>query len=90
MKKWISASLVAFSLVAIAGSAFADPPSPPPEAFTACANAKSGDACTVQLRDRSVDGTCKESRSDSSKLFCLPKDMPPPPHAMPPLPTPPL
>jgi hypothetical protein len=49
---------------------------PPEEAFTACASAKEGDACTVTFGDRAIAGTC-EPFGDRG-LACRP-DGPPPP-----------
>jgi len=81
----------AFALVGLAGTplpaAADDPPPPPPghkghrappeEAFTACANLAEEAACTVQLHDRSIEGTCKKAPDE--RLFCHPTHMPPPP-----------
>lgn len=49
------------------------PPGPPPEAFDACAESAEGDACSVELRDHTVEGTCQMDRSDDSLLVCVPE-----------------
>lgn len=57
------------------------PPGPPPEAIAACAGKAAGDACTVELPDRQIEGTCTappEGAPDDT-LFCLPEGAPPPP-----------
>ena len=51
-----------------------EPPAPPPEAVSACANLNEGDACTVQLDDRSLQGVCS-SKQDGA-LFCRPEHPP--------------
>ena len=90
MKKVISMIVLMAASLGMAAVAFADsdrPHGPPPEAFSACADSKEGDACTVKLRDRSLDGKC-QMFSEDKKLFCMPNDMPPPPSGTP-LPLPP-
>lgn len=62
----------------LAGSAAASPPTPPPEAFTACEGKARGDACTVQLRDRAINGVC-DAPPGESRLACRPDGPPPPP-----------
>lgn len=52
------------------------PMGPPPEALEACADLEVGDACTVELHDRSITGTCREGRGDDEGLVCMP-DRPP-------------
>ncbi len=82
MKNWVSILVLVGPSLSIAAIAEADdsrPHGPPPEAFTACASAKEGDTCSVQFGDKTLDGKCVASRDDSSKLFCMPNDMPPPP-----------
>jgi hypothetical protein len=73
--------LIPLGLVAVVSSARASvsapPPGPPAEAFSACEGKASGDACTVQLRDRAVSGTC-DTPPGESRLACRPNDMPPP------------
>jgi hypothetical protein len=49
-------------------------PGPPAAAIEACQGKNEGDACTVQLPDRSLSGVC---RTDDDKLVCWP-DRPPP------------
>jgi hypothetical protein len=79
-----SLALLPVALVlAIAGSspARADgPPSPPPEAYAACASKADGDACTVQIHDQQIQGTCAPDR-EGKGLFCRPDHMPCPPPA---------
>jgi hypothetical protein len=53
------------------------PREPPPFAFEACADKQEGATCTVELPDRTLEGTCVVSRDD--RLFCMPDNMPPPP-----------
>lgn len=70
-------------LLGITAGALASPPpdgarpEPPPFAFEACASKAEGDPCTVQFHDQTKQGTCR-AHSDK-RLFCMPKDMPPPP-----------
>ncbi len=75
-----SAALMA--LVGLAPVASADPPQPPKEAFTACANLKAGDACTVTFGPNTIDGTC--AATPDNQLACRPDGPPPgPPKADP-------
>ena len=80
-------SVTAFLLAAaLPFAAFADrgnerrppPRKPPPEAFAACVKAKQGDACSVKLPDRTVEGTC-ELLPEQTDLACRPNHPPPPP-----------
>lgn len=48
---------------------------PPAEAFTACASLKAGDACTVTLGDKTIEGLCRTGPDGQGKLACAPKDM---------------
>jgi hypothetical protein len=50
---------------------------PPPEAVEACRERAPGDACTVTLRDHTVDGVCREAPDGEGPLACVP-DRPPP------------
>lgn len=50
---------------------------PPPEAVSACANLRAGDACSFSFGAGAVDGACRAG-PDSAPLACAPKDMPPP------------
>jgi hypothetical protein len=52
------------------------PQGPPPEAFDACDGADEGDACSVEMPDRTVTGVCREARGDEDGLVCVP-DRPP-------------
>jgi hypothetical protein len=51
------------------------PPTPPDEAFSACANAKQGDGCTVSFGGHEITGTCTPFPGHG--LACRP-DQPPP------------
>ena len=90
--KYVIASLFA---AAIPFAAFADRPAhphpprkPPQEALDACAKAKQGDACSVKLRDRTIEGTC-EAFPELTVLACRPAKPPgPPPDGEPPPPPP--
>lgn len=55
------------------------PPGPPQEAIDACKDKDQGDACTVNIRGNSIEGTCRESPDDSGSLICFPAHMPAPP-----------
>jgi hypothetical protein len=55
-----------------------EPPQLPPEAYAACDSKQEGDACSVQIRDREIQGTCTSGDS-TGKLFCR-LSGPPPPH----------
>jgi len=55
------------------------PPAPPPEAYSACNGHSEGDACTVQFRDKTLDGTCRKLPNDETALICVPAHMPQPP-----------
>jgi hypothetical protein len=48
------------------------PPGPPPEAYDACEDADEGDACSVEVHDHTVTGTCLKDRRDDSLLVCVP------------------
>jgi hypothetical protein len=66
-------------LTSTTGKASAEGPPPlPPEAYAACDSKREGDACSVQIRDREIQGTCT-SGDTTGKLFCRPSG-PPPPH----------
>lgn len=54
---------------------------PPREALEACEGKAAGDACTVVLPDREIDGTCTAppEGAPDHRLFCLPEGAPPPP-----------
>ena len=79
--------LVLGSLIALAlpfAAAYADGPRhrPPQAAFDACAKAKAGDACSMKLRDHTLEGVCRPAR-ESSALVCRPdRPMGPPPAAI--------
>jgi hypothetical protein len=89
------ASVIGFGVLALATSlASADPPphggppgggrrGPPQAAFDACANRSQGAACTVQVPDGTLQGTC-ETFADRG-LACRPAGMGgPPPNGGPP------
>lgn len=78
--------LVVVSALGVAAAALAEerrgpprgePPTPPPEAYSACTSAAEGEACTVTLRDRTIDGICVLDKDD--ELFCRPDHPPGPP-----------
>jgi hypothetical protein len=76
----VLAALATSATVALAGAAArADGPPPlPPEAYSACASKSAGDACVVQLRDRTLAGMCAADRTDG-RLFCRLESPPEPP-----------
>jgi hypothetical protein len=79
------AALAPLTALLLAAPAFAQPPHPhgppPPEAVEACASKNRGDACTVALPDRQLEGTCEEGREQT--LACRPARPPgPPPEAL--------
>jgi hypothetical protein len=86
-KLTLAASLWAILVGGFVMAAPADPPPPhrrpPEEAFTACASAQEGDACTVTLPNHEVHGTCMkvpaDVEGDAGKLFCRPPHPPHPP-----------
>jgi hypothetical protein len=53
---------------------------PPEEAFAACEGREVGSECTVELRDRKLQGTCREGR-DGDGLVCMPRPPEPPEEA---------
>ncbi|MFT3773352.1 MAG: hypothetical protein QM820_48855 [Minicystis sp.] len=79
------AAVGGLGILALAGSAGAQHPphhAPPPEAFTACDGKAKGDACSVQIHDHTLQGTC-DAPPNESRLACRPNH-PPPPHGPPP------
>jgi hypothetical protein len=77
----LAASLALVSFVGL-GAAIADDhpcpgPHPPPEALAACDGKESGDACSVALPDRTLNGTCLAP--PGKRLACIPEGAPPPP-----------
>jgi hypothetical protein len=50
---------------------------PPPEMVEACNGSAAGDACTVTLKGRTFDGTCRPGPTSETPLACLPKGPPP-------------
>ncbi len=50
---------------------------PPAEAVTACASARSGDACSFSIRGHAIEGACRPG-PDGSSLACAPASMAPP------------
>jgi hypothetical protein len=83
MKKFFVLTLsVPLLVLAVAAplAALADPfspPSPPKEAFDACASSKEGDACSVHFGEREIKGTCAPFSGQG--LACRPEGGPPPP-----------
>ncbi|MDP9152192.1 MAG: hypothetical protein M3O36_19880 [Myxococcota bacterium] len=66
-------------LTSTTGQASAEGPPPlPPEAYAACDTKREGDTCSVQIRDREIQGTCTAGDT-AGRLFCRPSG-PPPPH----------
>ncbi len=66
------------ALTSTTGTASAEGRPPlPPEAYAACDSKREGDACSVQIRDREIQGTCT-SGDTTEKLFCRPSEPPPP------------
>lgn len=59
------------------------PRRPPPEAVAACKSRSAGDACSVTLRDRTLDGVCRAA-PEGGELACMPDGPPPgpPPEAV--------
>ena len=54
---------------------------PPQAAFDACAKAKAGDACSVQLHDQTLSGVCQQA-PDAAALVCHVAHPGPPPEAI--------
>ena len=54
------------------------PRKPPQEAFDACAKLTQGAACSITLRDRTIEGTC-EAFPETTALACRPSKPPGPP-----------
>jgi hypothetical protein len=82
--KPLAALFAAFFLGSIAATAFAQPSpppggGPPPEAYDACIGKAKGDACTVELGDRPMKGTCESPppNAKDTRLSCRPSEMPP-------------
>jgi hypothetical protein len=73
------------AVLTLSPSSYAQPPgpprTPPKEAFEACASSHEGDACTVKLPDRELDGVCTTFRD--AGLACRPNRPPPPPDGQP-------
>ncbi|MBL8678243.1 MAG: hypothetical protein JNK05_03715 [Myxococcales bacterium] len=53
-------------------------PTPPQEAFSACANLQAGASCAVNFQGRTISGTC--ASFTDGRMFCRPEGMPPPPN----------
>lgn len=52
---------------------------PPPEAVAACKDKAEDAACTVTLRERTLEGACKRGPDGKGPLACAPPGPPPPP-----------
>jgi hypothetical protein len=66
------------ALTSTTGTASAEGRPPlPPEAYAACDSKQEGDACSVPIRDREIQGTCT-SGDTAGRLFCRPSEPPPP------------
>ncbi|MFT3698980.1 MAG: hypothetical protein QM831_37890 [Kofleriaceae bacterium] len=94
MKKLFAALVPLAAMLAVASADHPKHHGPPQEAIDACANAKSGDACTFTLPARGSDstgptitGTC-DTPPKQTTLACKP-DHPPPGHGDGPPPGPP-
>jgi hypothetical protein len=74
MSKTLALQLGVAFATALAGAAFAAPPQPPPEAYTACTSKAAGDTCSVIFHEHTMSGTCS---AIEEKLACKP-DHPPP------------
>jgi hypothetical protein len=55
------------------------PRQPPREAIEACEGRAAGDACTVKLPDRTIDGVCRNGPDGNGPLACAPSAPPPTP-----------
>ena len=55
------------------------PPTPPPEAFSACNGRSEGDACSVKFHDQTIEGVCRKMPEGKDELVCVPNHFPPPP-----------
>jgi hypothetical protein len=72
---WFGA-VIASTIALGAGQSAAQLPPLPEEAYTACADKSSGDACTVTFREQTMTGSCVAHPS-SKRLFCMPAGGPP-------------
>jgi hypothetical protein len=45
---------------------------PPPQAYEACASAKTGDTCSVIFGEQTMPGTCAASPDNAAALACRP------------------
>ena len=50
------------------------PGGPPPEAVEACNGRAADDSCTVNLKDRTIDGTCRSDPHRDGSLVCVPSN----------------
>lgn len=85
MSRRTSIAIPALLLVtALASLAHAQRRGPPPEALAACEGQEDGDACSVRIGGRVVEGTCMAP--PGRELACMPErgSMPPPPDGAPP------
>lgn len=73
MSKTLAPQLGVALATALAGAAFAAPPEPPPEAYTACTSKAAGATCSVTFHEHTMSGTCSVI---ADKLACKP-DHPP-------------
>jgi hypothetical protein len=76
------ASFMAILALPLVGARFASaedrpPHQPPPAAFEACQQKKSGDVCEVTFREHTMSGTCKAMPDE--RLVCHPDHPPGPP-----------
>jgi hypothetical protein len=84
MKRLAAASLIAISLpLALAVASDRPPPRKPPQAaIDACAKSSKGDACSVTLGARTMNGTCEPMPSSSTLACRLERPPGPPPEAV--------
>ncbi len=74
----VVAACIALASVQYVAAAENGPPPLPEEAFAACQSKTEGEACSVQLKDHELKGTCSKHPSDA-RLFCRPSGHPKPP-----------
>ncbi|HVZ85672.1 MAG TPA: hypothetical protein VHG72_01810 [Polyangia bacterium] len=77
MKKLILLSFFLVAGIARADDACPQHHGPPPEAYDACTDKKSGDTCQVTLHEHTMDGTC--AAAPDNRLACRPNHPPPGP-----------
>lgn len=58
------------------GEPMQERPKPPQAAFDACNGKAEGDACSVQLGERKISGTCQSAPGGEKALLCFPAGAP--------------